>query len=219
MGEVVHPQRSNVKDMPKGEGKNSTIGAKGEFSPQPSPAPWLPDDLPGWIEVPDTLMTCPVEPGVRVEILFRTERECRVYNRVERLAGAAQWDWYAEYPAHIVAYRVVEPKAEPTPEPSPDRNDVPGLGEGFSSVAKSERHSIVAPELGEPERLSRRDRFAMAAPPFSSDGLTAQAAAFFMGQPCPQNGTIGEQTAYWIEAEARYRFAYADAMLKAGGRS
>jgi hypothetical protein len=72
------------------------------------PAPWYPDDRPGWTEI--VALGCPVAPSAIVDVVLQTHRDGREYSGGYRGRRADGWNWHAPMDAdyRIVAYRVVD---------------------------------------------------------------------------------------------------------------
>lgn len=62
------------------------------------------------------------------------------------------------------------------------------------------------------EGMTLRDYFA-AKEPIGEDTVTPELATNLMGTPTPTGGIV-ERAKWWAEAEARYKYLRADAMLK-----
>lgn len=66
--------------------------------------------------------------------------------------------------------------------------------------------------------MTLRDYFAAHCPSDICNTEHRTAAGAFVGRPFPDEGTIEEQAAWNVEVEAKMRYLYADAMLKARGQ-
>lgn len=69
--------------------------------------PWYPDSR-NWVEVPGDCMECPIDPSVWCEVLYKVERENRVFTSPmlwnELDAGELDWDMPPSHNHRIVAY-------------------------------------------------------------------------------------------------------------------
>lgn len=64
---------------------------------------------------------------------------------------------------------------------------------------------------------SMRDYFA-ANFRFDGDGFSVAYAEALMDEPMPVQATVKERFDWWLIAEAKYRYAFADAMLRERGK-
>lgn len=53
---------------------------------------------------------------------------------------------------------------------------------------------------------------------FDGDGFSVAYAEALMGEPMPVQATVKERFDWWLTAEAKYRYAFADAMLRERGK-